>query len=119
MNIAANIKVFQNYCEGSLSPRYIKDYVSKLSNDEYENFYSQVKEAMIYLIDEDYLIYKMYWITKYPLDDLSKYLFEELFNNIEGYDLSEIISDDNFNRLYTKYFSSLKESLLNQLDIDL
>ena len=51
---------------------------------------------------------------KYPWKDLSECLFEELFNNLEGFDLSKIISDDNYDKLYSKYFTSLKETLLNQ-----
>ena len=119
MNIVTNIEVFKDYCEGLLSPCYIKEYVSKLSDYEYDRFYVQVKEAMSYLIDKDYLIYKMYWIMKYPWKDLCECLFEELFNNLEGFDLSKIISDDNYDKLYSKYFTSLKETLLNQYDIDL
>lgn len=114
MNIVASLGVFKDYCEGFTSPSYIKDYVSKLSNDEYMSFYDQVKDAMEYLIDKEYLIYKMYWILKYSWSDLSECLFEELFNNIEGYDLSKIISDDNYDKLYFKYFTSLKEVLSNQ-----
>jgi len=114
MNIVTNIEVFKDYCEGLLSPCYIKEYVSKLSDYEYDRFYVQVKEAMSYLIDKDYLIYKMYWIMKYPWKDLSECLFEELFNNLERFDLSKIISDDNYDKLYSKYFTSLKETLLNQ-----
>ena len=114
MNIIKSLDVLRDYCEGLASPSYIKEYVSKLSVYEYDRFYVQVKEAMSYLIDKDYLIYKMYWIMKYPWKDLCECLFEELFNNLEGFDLSKIISDDNYDKLYSKYFTSLKETLLNQ-----
>lgn len=112
MNITKSLDVFKDYCEGLLSPCYIKEYVSKLSDYEYDRFYVQVKEAMSYLIDKDYLIYKMFWIMKYPWNDLCECLFEELFNNLEGFDLSRIISEDKYNQLYDKYFISLKESFL-------
>ena len=113
MKIIKSLDVFKEYCEGLTSPSYIKEYVSRLSDDEYDGFYIQVKEAMSYLIDKDYLIYKMYWIMKYPWKDLCECLFEELFNNLEGFDLSHIISEDNYDKLYAKYFSSLKEALLD------
>ena len=49
---------------------------------------------------------------KYPWKDLCECLFAELFNNLEGFDLSRIISEDKYNQLYDKYFISLKESFL-------
>lgn len=39
MNIVTNIEVFKDYCEGLLSPCYIKEYVSKLLDYEYDRFY--------------------------------------------------------------------------------
>lgn len=90
MNIIKSLDVFKEYCEGLTSPSYIKEYVSRLSDDEYDRFYVQVKEAMSYLIDKDYLIYKMYWIMKYHWKDLCECLFEELFYNLEGFDMKNL-----------------------------
>ena len=56
MNITKSLNVFKDYCEGLLSPCYIKEYVSKLSDDEFVLFYNEVKFAASYLIDEDYLL---------------------------------------------------------------
>ena len=91
MKHTSTIKNFKSYCNSNCCPKYISKYVDGLSDDEFILFYNEVKLAASYLIDEDYLFYKMFWIMKYPWNNLSEELFLQLFFNIEGYDLSKII----------------------------
>ena len=79
MKHTSTIKNFKNYCNGYYCPYYISKYVARLSDDEFILFYKEVKLAASYLIDEDYLFYKMYWIMKYPWNNLSEELFLQLF----------------------------------------
>ena len=118
MKYTTTIENFKNYCNSYYCPYYISKYVDGLSDDEFVLFYNEVKFAASYLIDEDYLFYKMFWIMKCPWNNLSEELFLQLFFNIEGYDLSKIITDAKFNELYNMFISSL-EDILAQEDIDL
>lgn len=83
-----------------------------MTSIEFEQFYFEVKRATSFLIDEDYLFYKMFWILKYPFNDLCEELLEELCNNLEGYDLSKIITDEKFDELMSLYATSLLEDIL-------
>lgn len=121
MNITKTLKDFKEYCCCYKCPSYIKEYIRDINEDEYYWFYNQIKKAMSYLIDREYLIYKMYWIMKQPWNDLCLELTEQLNFNIEGYDLSKIITDDNFNKLlilYSNEITSILEYSLHQEDID-
>ena len=51
------------------------------------------------------------WILKYPFNDLCEELLEELCNNLEGYDLSKIITDEKFDELMSLYATSLLEDI--------
>ena len=117
MKHTSTIKNLKNYCNGYYCPYYISKYVARLSDDEFILFYKEVKLAASYLIDEDYLFYKMFWIMKYPWDNLSEELFLQLFFNIEGYDLSKIITESKYDELSNKFISSL-EGVLIQEDTD-
>ena len=88
-----------------------------MTSIEFEQFYFEVKRATSFLIDEDYLFYKMFWILKYPFNDLCEELLEELCNNLEGYDLSKIITDEKFDELMSLYATSLSEDILPLYDI--
>ena len=59
----------------------------------------------------------MFWIMKYPWNNLSEELFLQLFFNIEGYDLSKIITESKYDELSNKFISSL-EGVLIQEDTD-
>ena len=83
-----------------------------MTSIEFEQFYFQVKRTASFLIDEDYLFYKMFWILKYPFNNLCEELLEELCNNLEGYDLSKIISIDKFDELMSLYATFLLEDIL-------
>ena len=113
----STIKNFKSYCNSNCCPKYISKYVDGLSDDEFILFYNEVNLAASYLIDEDYLFYKMYWIMKYPWNNLSEELFLQLFFNIEGYDLSKIITESKYDELSDKFISSL-EGVLIQEDTD-
>ena len=117
MKHASTIKNFKSYCNSNCCPKYISKYVDGLSDDEFILFYNEVNLAASYLIDEDYLFYKMYWIMKYPWNNLSEELFLQLFFNIEGYDLSKIITESKYDELSDKFISSL-EGVLIQEDTD-
>lgn len=117
MKHASTIKNFKSYCNSNCCPKYISKYVDGLSDDEFILFYNEVKLAASYLIDEDYLFYKMFWIMKYPWNNLSEELFLQLFFNIEGYDLSKIITESKYDELSNKFISSL-EGVLIQEDTD-
>ena len=117
MKHTSTIKNFKNYCNGYYCPYYISKYVAGLSDDEFILFYNEVNLAASYLIDEDYLFYKMFWIMKYPWNNLSEELFLQLFFNIEGYDLSKIITESKYDELSDKFISSL-EGVLIQEDTD-
>ena len=54
---------------------------------------------------------------KYPWNNLSEELFLQLFFNIEGYDLSKIITESKYDELSNKFISSL-EGVLIQEDTD-
>lgn len=114
MRKTRNLKTFKDFCNSYYCQEYIKRYVANMSSIEFENFFTEVKRAASYLIDEDYLFYKMFWILKYPFDDLCKELLEELCINLEGYNLSKIISDEKFNELFSLYSISLSEDVLAQ-----
>ena len=117
MKHASTIKNFKSYCNSNCCPKYISKYVDGLSDDEFILFYNEVNLAASYLIDEDYLFYKMFWIMKYPWNNLSEELFLQLFFNIEGYDLSKIITESKYDELSNKFISSL-EGVLIQEDTD-
>lgn len=117
MKHTSTIKNFKSYCNSNCCPKYISKYVDGLSDDEFILFYNEVNLAASYLIDEDYLFYKMYWIMKYPWNNLSEELFLQLFFNIEGYDLSKIITESKYDELSDKFISSL-EGVLIQEDTD-
>ena len=117
MKHASTIKNFKSYCNSNCCPKYISKYVDGLSDDEFILFYNEVNLAASYLIDEDYLFYKMFWIMKYPWNNLSEELFLQLFFNIEGYDLSKIITESKYDELSDKFISSL-EGVLIQEDTD-
>ena len=117
MKHSSTIKNFKSYCNSNCCPKYISKYVDGLSDDEFILFYNEVNLAASYLIDEDYLFYKMYWIMKYPWNNLSEELFLQLFFNIEGYDLSKIITESKYDELSDKFISSL-EGVLIQEDTD-
>ncbi len=119
MIIVKSKKSFKDYCDCCLCPKYIKEYVNKLNVSEFENFYEQFKEAMAYLKDKEYLIYKLYWILKKPFKDLSFELYSELTINIEGFKISSIISKRSLDMLENKYANDFAESVLHQEDIDL
>ena len=113
MKILINIKSFKNYCNSYLCPEYIKRHISNLSEKEFVTFYNEIKQASLYLKDENYLFYKLFWILKHPYKDLTKELFYELLSNPEGYDLSKIINDQSFEKLFSIYFSCYQEDFLN------
>ena len=117
MKHTSTIENFKRYCNSNCCPKYISKYVDGLSDDEFILFYNEVKLAASYLIDEDYLFYKMFWIMKYPWNNLSEELFLQLFFNIEGYDLSKIITESKYDELSNKFISSL-EGVLIQEDTD-
>ena len=117
MKHSSTIKNFKSYCNSNCCPKYISKYVDGLSDDEFILFYNEVNLAASYLIDEDYLFYKMYWIMKYPWNNLSEELFLQLFFNIEGYDLSKIITESKYDELSDQFISSL-EGVLIQEDTD-
>lgn len=117
MKHSSTIKNFKSYCNSNCCPKYISKYVDGLSDDEFILFYNEVNLAASYLIDEDYLFYKMFWIMKYPWNNLSEELFLQLFFNIEGYDLSKIITESKYDELSNKFISSL-EGVLIQEDTD-
>ena len=117
MKHTSTIKNFKSYCNSNCCPKYISKYVAGLSDDEFILFYNEVNLAASYLIDEDYLFYKMFWIMKYPWNNLSEELFLQLFFNIEGYDLSKIITESKYDELSDKFISSL-EGVLIQEDTD-
>ena len=117
MKHTSTIKNFKSYCNSNCCPKYISKYVDGLSDDEFILFYNEVNLAASYLIDEDYLFYKMFWIMKYPWNNLSEELFLQLFFNIEGYDLSKIITESKYDELSNKFISSL-EGVLIQEDTD-
>lgn len=117
MKHTSTIKNFTSYCNSNCCPKYISKYVDGLSDDEFILFYNEVNLAASYLIDEDYLFYKMFWIMKYPWNNLSEELFLQLFFNIEGYDLSKIITESKYDELSDKFISSL-EGVLIQEDTD-
>lgn len=117
MKHTSTIKNFKSYCNSNCCPKYISKYVDGLSDDEFILFYNEVNLAASYLIDEDYLFYKMFWIMKYPWNNLSEELFLQLFFNIEGYDLSKIITESKYDELSDKFISSL-EGVLIQEDTD-
>lgn len=117
MKHSSTIKNFKSYCNSNCCPKYISKYVAGLSDDEFILFYNEVNLAASYLIDEDYLFYKMFWIMKYPWNNLSEELFLQLFFNIEGYDLSKIITESKYDELSDKFISSL-EGVLIQEDTD-
>ena len=117
MKHSSTIKNFKSYCNSNCCPKYISKYVDGLSDDEFILFYNEVNLAASYLIDEDYLFYKMFWIMKYPWNNLSEELFLQLFFNIEGYDLSKIITESKYDELSDKFISSL-EGVLIQEDTD-
>ena len=117
MKHTSTIKNFKSYCNSNCCPKYISKYVDGLSDDQFILFYNEVSLAASYLIDEDYLFYKMFWIMKYPWNNLSEELFLQLFFNIEGYDLSKIITESKYDELSDKFISSL-EGVLIQEDTD-
>ena len=108
------IKNFKSYCNSYYCPYYISKYVAELSDDEFILFYKEVKLAASYLIDENYLFYKMFWIMKCPWNNLSEELFIQLFFNIEGYDLSKIITCSKYDELSSKFISSLEDVLIQE-----
>ena len=89
----------------------IEGRLDTVTSSEFERFFTEVKRAASYLIDEDYLFYKLFWILKYPFNDLCEELLEELCNNLEGYDLSKIITDEKFDELMSLYATSLLEDI--------
>ena len=117
MKHSSTIKNFKSYCNSNCCPKYISKYVAGLSDDEFILFYNEVNLAASYLIDEDYLFYKMFWIMKYPWNNLSEELCLQLFFNIEGYDLSKSITESKYDELSDKVISSL-EGVLIQEDTD-
>lgn len=117
MKHTSTIKNFKSYCNSNCCPKYISKYVDGLSDDEFILFYNEVNLAASYLIDENYLFYKMFWIMKYPWNNLSEELFLQLFFNIEKYDLSKIITESKYDELSDKFISSL-EGVLIQEDTD-
>lgn len=100
-----SIKNFRMYCNSYECPEYIKRYIFRMNEEEFYNFFKEVNRAASYLIDEDYLLYKLFWILKYNFTDLSKELCDELCFNVEGYNLDKIISYDKLNELITLYHS--------------
>ena len=69
-----SIKNFRMYCNSYECPEYIKRYIFRMNEEEFYNFFKEVNRAASYLIDEDYLLYKLFWILKYNFTDLSKEL---------------------------------------------
>ena len=69
-----SIKNFRMYCNSYEGPEYIKRYIFRMNEEEFYNFFKEVNRAASYLIDEDYLLYKLFWILKYNFTDLSKEL---------------------------------------------
>lgn len=114
MKHTSTIKSFKSYCNSYYCPKYISKYVDGLSDDEFILFYKEVKLAASYLIDENYLFYKMYWIMKCPWNNLSGELFLQLFFNVEGYDLSKIITDSKYDELSNKFISFLEDVLIQE-----
>ena len=108
------LKDLNEYCNSYRCKDYIKCYVKKLKPTEYKMFLSEVKRAVSYLIDENYLFYKMFWILKRPFNDLCKELFEELCINLEGYNLKNIITDKKFDELCLLYSNPYLEDVLIQ-----
>lgn len=98
-----NIRNFRMYCNSYESPEYIKKYIHNMTDDEFNDFFIEINRAASFLIDEDYLLYKLFWILKYNFTDISKELCKELCSNLEGYNLDKIITDDKFNELITLY----------------
>ena len=111
MKKTKNLKTFKDFCDSYYCQDYIKRYVNNMTSTEFEQFYFEVKRAASFLIAEDYLFYKMFWILKYPFNDLCEELLEELCNNLEGYDLSKIITDEKFDELMSLYATSLLEDI--------
>ena len=60
MKHTSTIKNFKSYYNSNCCPKYISKYVDGLSDDEFILFYNEVNLAASYLIDEDYLFYKMF-----------------------------------------------------------
>ena len=51
---------------------------------------------------------------KCPWNNLSEELFIQLFFNIEGYDLSKIITCSKYDELSSKFISSLEDVLIQE-----
>lgn len=112
MRKTKNLKTFKDFCNSYYCQDYIRKYINNMTSVDFEQFYFEVKRAASFLIDEDYLFYKMFWILKYPFNNLCVELLNELCANLEGYDLSKIITNDKFDELMSLYATSLLEDIL-------
>lgn len=112
MRKTKNLKTFNDFCNSYYCQDYIRKYINNMTSVDFEQFYFEVKPAASFLIDEDYLFYKMFWILKYPFNNLCVELLNELCANLEGFDLSKIITNDKFDELMSLYATSLLEDIL-------
>ena len=55
---------------------------------------------------------------KYPWNNLSEELFLQLFFNIEGYDLSKIITESKYDELSDKFISSSETRSFSKLSLE-
>lgn len=56
---------------------------------------------------------------KYPWNNLSEELFLQLFFNIDGYDLSIIITESKYDELSNKFISFLEDILIQEDTVQL
>ena len=84
-------------------PDFMRDYIASLTESELNKFYHDYKAASSYLIDDRYLIYKLRWILKEGYENLTSSLYIELACNVENFDLDQIISNDNYYKLFNLY----------------
>ena len=103
-----NIKEFKEISTSIWMPRYFRDYVEGLTEEELKKFYRQVKETLKVIEDEDYLIYKFQWIMKRGFTDLRKEIYIESICNAEGM-TKDIIKPKSRKILYKKYKEDIQK----------
>ena len=64
MRKTRNLKSFKDFCNSYYCQDYIKKYVNNMTSIEFEQFYFEVKRATSFLIDEDYLFYKILFASR-------------------------------------------------------
>ena len=84
------------------APNYVRRYCEDLSEQKWEWFYAQVKDAMEVAVNADCLMYVLKWILKTNFDDL---VYEVYFQDYMNPEMSpySLVKDEWQDVLHVRY----------------